>query len=69
MFNLLISCMSSCPILLQPNFGKQFILQTDASAVGCGAVHLQQGETKKLQLVEFFSATFTPTERNYDIYK
>jgi hypothetical protein len=30
---------------------------------------LQTGETTKLQPVEFFSATFTPTERNYDIYE
>jgi hypothetical protein len=41
----------------------------DTSAVGCGAVLLQQGETKKLQPVEFFSAIFTPTEQNYNIYK
>ena len=61
--------MAARPILLQPDFNKQFILQTDASALGVGAVLLQQGDTKKLQPVEFFSATFTPTERNYDIYK
>ena len=50
----------------------------DASAYGMGAVLLQEGETtpslathKKpiLHLIAYFSATFTPTERNYDIYK
>ena len=61
--------MAARPILLQPNFDKQFVLQTDASALGVGAVLLQQGDTKKLQPVEFFLATFTPTERNYDIYE
>ena len=61
--------MSKRPILLQPDFDKQFILQTDASALGMGAVLLQEGPAKKLQPVEFFSATFTPTERNYDIYE
>jgi hypothetical protein len=68
-FNTLIEKMATRPILLQPNFDKQFVLQTDASALGIGAVLLQAGDTPKLQLVEFFSATFTPTERNYDIYE
>ena len=61
--------MAARPILLQPNFDKQFVLQTDASALGVGAVLLQQEDTKKLQPVKFFSAPFTPTERNYDIYE
>ena len=61
--------MAARPILLQPDFDKQFVLQTDASALGVGAVLLQQGDTKKLQPVKFFSATFTPTEHNYDIYE
>ena len=68
-FDTLINLMAARPVLLQPNFDKQFVLQTDASALGIGAVLLQQGDTKKLQPVEFFSATFTPTERNYDIYE
>jgi hypothetical protein len=68
-FNALIEKMATQPILLQPNFDKQFVLQTDASALEIGAILLQAGDTPKLQPVEFFSATFTPTERNYDIYK
>ena len=68
-FDTLIGLMAARPILLQPNFDKQFVLQTDASVLGVGAVLLQRGDTKKLQPVEFFSATFTPTERNYDIYE
>jgi hypothetical protein len=61
-FNTLIEKMATQSILLQPEFNKQFVLQTDASALGIGAVLLQKGETSKLQSVEFFSATFTPTE-------
>ena len=68
-FQALIQGMSKRPILLQPDFDKRFVLQTDASALGMGAVLLQEGVTKKLQPVEFFSATFTPTERNYDVYE
>ena len=50
----------------------------DASAYGMGAVLLQEGETtpslathKKpvLHPIAYFSATFTPTEWNYDIYE
>jgi hypothetical protein len=68
-FDTLISKMSARPILLQPNFDKRFILQTDASALGIGVVLLQEGDMGKMQPVEFFSATFTPTERNYNVYE
>jgi hypothetical protein len=68
-FNALIEKMAVRPILLQPDFNKQFVLQTDASALGVGTVLLQKGETSKLQPVEFFSATFMPTKQNYDIYE
>jgi hypothetical protein len=61
--------MTAWPILLQSDFDKQFILQTNASALGIGAVLLQQGQMTKLQPVEFFSAMFTLTECNYDIYE
>ena len=62
------------PVLHQPNFHKKFYLATDASAYGVGAVLLQEGEptppkTPPLHPVAYYSATFTSTERNYDIYE
>jgi len=64
------------PVLAQPDYKKQFILHTDASAYGVGAVLLQEGEINpfkplkpKLHPLAYFSATFTPTERNYDVYE
>ena len=63
------------PILHQPQYDKPFYLATDASGYGVGAVLLQEGETnprtkKPMQHpIAYYSATFTPTERNYDIYE
>lgn len=70
--------MCCSPVLTQPNFNKQFFLQTDASTYGVGAVLSQKGKTspalaKHLKPVThptaYYSATFTPTECNYDIYE
>ena len=74
-FEHLKSLMCAKPILRQPNYMKAFFLATDASAYSVGAVLLQEGEsnlrTQKPMLcpVAYYSNTFTPTERNYDIYE
>jgi RNase H-like domain found in reverse transcriptase len=64
------------PVLQQLDFAKPFFVHTDASANGVGAILLQEGEPnpskpQKLWLhpVAYYSATFTPTEKNYDIYE
>ena len=62
-------------ILRQPNYTKAFFLTTDTSAYGVGTILSQEGElnprTQKPMLcpVTYYSNTFTPTERHYDIYK
>ena len=78
-FDKIRTIMCQAPVLRQPDFQKKFYLQTDASAYGVGAVLLQEGDTTTPSLakfkkpvthpVAFFSAMFTPTERNYDIYE
>ena len=74
-FETLKSLMCQRPILHQPQYDKPFYLATDASGYGVGAVLLQEGEpnprTKKptQHPIAYYSATFTPTERNYDIYE
>ena len=74
-FETLKSLMCQRPILRQPQYDKPFYLATDASAYGVGAVLLQEGElnprtNKPTQHpIAYYSATFTPTERNYDIYE
>ena len=63
------------PILKQPNYAKPFFLSTDTSAYSVGAVLSQEGEinprTQKptQQPIAYYSAMFTPTKRNYNIYK
>ena len=70
--------MCASPVLRQPNFDKKFYLQVDASMYGVGAILSQEGEPSTptlakrknvLHPVVYYSATFTPTERNYDIYE
>jgi hypothetical protein len=72
--------MCTAPVLIQPDFSHKFYLQIDTSRYGMGAVLSQKGgsntltmtleQWKKLvlHLITYYSATFTPTQRNYDIY-
>src|SRR5712671_3252291 len=73
--------MCSAPVLIQPDFNKKFFLQTDASLYSVGSVLSQKGGPSNLtpslakrtipllHPVAYYSNTFTPTERNYDIYE
>ena len=63
---------------MQPNFQRNFFLQVDTSAYSLGAVLSQEGTTSAmlakrskpvLHPIAYYSATFTLTERNYDIYE
>jgi hypothetical protein len=74
-FEMLKGIMCREPILRQPNYADPFFLATDASAYGVGAVLSQEGEinprTKNpaLHPIAYYSSTFIPAERNYDIYE
>jgi hypothetical protein len=43
-FETLKTKMCTAPVLKQPNFGKKFYLQMDASAYGLGVVLSQEGD-------------------------
>jgi len=63
-FNRLKVLLSQEPILRMPDFGRPFILQTDASETGVGAVLLQSHEDGKFP-VTCVSKKLLPRERNY----
>ena len=59
--------MSDQQILAHPNFNKDFILRTDASNVGVGAVLLQKGDEDKEFIITCASKALTSSQRNYTV--
>ena len=60
----LLKSMISQPILAHPDWSKRFILQTDASDVGVGAV-LSQIQVGKEHPISYASETLDQVKRNY----
>jgi hypothetical protein len=54
-FEVLKAALSSAPVLSIPNFEKTFIIETDASDKGMGAVLMQDGHP-----ISFLSKAFCP---------
>ena len=63
----LIECITSPPILAYPNYNDPFIVHTDASQEGLGAV-LYQRQDGILRVISYASTILTPAERNYYIH-
>lgn len=63
----LIEMLTNPPILAYPNFESPFVLHTDASNEGLGAV-LYQHQDGKLRVIGYGSRTLTPAERNYHLH-
>ena len=58
---------STVPVLVHPDFNRPFILYTDASKEGLGAILAQEGQDKKIHPVTFISYKNNRHERNYPI--
>ena len=63
--NVLKKKVQSAPVLVFPDFDKPFLLETDASKEGLGAVLSQKQSDGRYHPVTFGSRSLTPSEKNY----
>lgn len=63
-FDVLKHALVSAPILSYPDASVEYILDTDASLVGIGAV-LSQVQGGQERVVSYYSKTLAPVQRNY----
>ena len=64
-FQILKQTLLTNPIVRNPDFSKEFILQTDASEVGVGAVLSQLDNNDQDHPIGYFSGKFLPREQKY----
>ena len=63
----LVSMLTNPPVLAYPNFEEPFVLHTDASEKGLGAI-LYQLQGGKMRVIGYGSRTLTPAEQNYRLH-
>ena len=68
-FDRLKTMLTSAPVLAYPKFGPdaEFVLETDASGIGLGAVLSQQQSDGMLHPIAYASRSLDPSESNYGI--
>ena len=59
--------MTEAPLLSFPDFSRDFLLETDASGEGLGAVLVQRSESGAVHPIAYASRTLQPSERNYGV--
>ena len=66
-FTSLKKLLTSAPVLSFPHFEKPFILETDASGAGLGAVLAQKQDDDSIRPIAYASRSLQAHERNYGI--
>lgn len=66
-FEKLKQALSSAPVLSQPDFSKEFIVQCDASRIGVGGVLLQYDASGKEHPIAFMSQKLNKAQQNYTV--
>jgi len=67
-FQMLKNAFLKQPVLRYSDMDLLFFVMTDASLVASGAILMQKDGNGDLHPCTYYSKTFTPAERNYDIY-
>ena len=67
-FDALKLALTIAPVLRYPDFKKEFILETDASLRGLGAVLSQGGDTSTVHVIAYASQTLRPSEQSMHNY-
>ncbi len=62
--DILTDMLTNPPVLAYPDFDAPFVLHTDASEQGLGAV-LYQRQEGRLRVIAYGSRTLSPAEKNY----
>ena len=66
-FDRLKQCLTSAPVLCYPSFDVPFVLETDASIKGIGAILSQTQSSGQRHPVAYASRSLSAAERNYGI--
>ena len=66
-FEHLKELLTAAPVLAFPDFSHEFMLETDASGAGLGAVLAQKQEEGLVQPIAYASRTLQPHEKNYGV--
>ena len=59
--------LTTAPVLAYPSFRKPYMVETNASISGLGAVLSQMQADKKLHPVAYVSRLFSTAKRNYSV--
>ena len=67
-FDTLKEALVTAPVLGYPDFNREFMLETDTSLQGLGAVLSQQDDSGKLHVIAYASQSLHPSERSMHTY-